>query len=202
MAYKIPPQPRAKENYPWHLNNRNKRGLSLDLNRPRRADPRTAGQVGGRVDRQHAAAARKKLKLRYEDVVQWNPRLIYADVTGYGDRDRTPIFQASTLRAYWARSGLLSLTRDAGATADAARRGERRPCDRRWFVFRIVTALYRASARERFIGDNIAPREGVWACGVAIQGALCDAKFFPLHDRQSPPNALMNVYRLPITIGS
>ena len=25
LAYKIPPQPRAKDNYPWHLNNRNKR---------------------------------------------------------------------------------------------------------------------------------------------------------------------------------
>jgi len=25
--YKIPPQPRASDNYPWHLNNRNKRGV-------------------------------------------------------------------------------------------------------------------------------------------------------------------------------
>jgi formyl-CoA transferase len=28
-----------------------------------------------------------------------------------------------------------------------------------------------------------------------IQAALCDAKFFPLHDRRNPPNATMNVYR-------
>ena len=25
IGYKIPPQPRARDNYPWHLNNRNKR---------------------------------------------------------------------------------------------------------------------------------------------------------------------------------
>ena len=31
IGYKIPPEPRAKDNYPWHLNNRNKRGLALDL---------------------------------------------------------------------------------------------------------------------------------------------------------------------------
>jgi formyl-CoA transferase len=31
--------------------------------------------------------------------------------------------------------------------------------------------------------------------GIAIQGALCDAKFFPLHDRKNPPNATFNVYR-------
>jgi len=30
--------------------------------------------------------ARKRLKLEYEDVAKWNPRLIYADVTGFGDK--------------------------------------------------------------------------------------------------------------------
>src|ERR1700740_2677932 len=34
IGYKIPPQPRAKDNYPWHLNNRNKRGLALDIKSP------------------------------------------------------------------------------------------------------------------------------------------------------------------------
>src|SRR5260370_11733368 len=34
IGYKIPPQPRAKDNYPWHLSNRNKRGLVLDLKSP------------------------------------------------------------------------------------------------------------------------------------------------------------------------
>ena len=28
-----------------------------------------------------------------------------------------------------------------------------------------------------------------------IQAALCGAKFFPLHDRKSPPNAILNVYQ-------
>jgi formyl-CoA transferase len=37
--------------------------------------------------------------------------------------------------------------------------------------------------------------EGVWACGVANQAALCGAQFFPLHDRKNPPNATFNVYR-------
>ena len=34
QAYKLPPQPRAHDNYPWHLTNRNKRGLALDLKSP------------------------------------------------------------------------------------------------------------------------------------------------------------------------
>src|ERR1700733_11497218 len=31
MGYKVAPQPVSDDNYPWHLNNRNKRGLALDL---------------------------------------------------------------------------------------------------------------------------------------------------------------------------
>jgi formyl-CoA transferase len=31
---KIPPQPQAEDAYQWHLNNRNKRGLALDLKSP------------------------------------------------------------------------------------------------------------------------------------------------------------------------
>src|SRR5205814_5928540 len=34
VIYKIPPQPRADDNYPWHLDNRNKRGVALDLKSP------------------------------------------------------------------------------------------------------------------------------------------------------------------------
>src|SRR6266404_2894770 len=38
IGYKLPPQPRSHDNYPWHLNNRNKRGLSLDLKSPQAQD--------------------------------------------------------------------------------------------------------------------------------------------------------------------
>src|SRR5258708_9758067 len=34
-GHEIPPQPKAKDAYPWHLANRNKRGMTLDLNAPR-----------------------------------------------------------------------------------------------------------------------------------------------------------------------
>jgi len=78
-ATKFPPQPRAKDNYPWHLNNRNKRGLAVDLKSPQ------ALEILQRlvkwadvliVNTPHPA--RKRLKLEYEDVTAWNPRLIYA----------------------------------------------------------------------------------------------------------------------------
>src|SRR5438552_15735998 len=87
IGHKIPPQPQAKDPYPFHLANRNKRGLSLDLKSP------SAQQVLERlvkwadvliVNTPHRA--RKRLKLEYDDLVDWSPRLIYADVPGLAGR--------------------------------------------------------------------------------------------------------------------
>src|SRR6266516_3044130 len=197
FGYKIPPQPRAKDNYPWHLNNRNKRGMALDLKSPH------AGEILERlvkwadvliVNTPHPA--RKKLKLMYEDVVQWNPRLIYADLTGYGDKGPDSDLPGFDITAYWARSGLLSLTRDAGAPPTLPVSGSGDHGTAVGLFSAIVMGLYRRerTGKGSYVTTSLLA-VGVWACGVSIQAALCDATFFPLHDRQKPPNATMNVYR-------
>ncbi|MEJ1965544.1 MAG: CoA transferase [Gammaproteobacteria bacterium] len=197
IGYKVPPQPRAKDNYPWHLNNRNKRGLALNLKSSR------AVEVLERlvkwadvliVNTPHAA--RRKLKLAYEDVVQWNSRLIYADVTGYGDKGPDVDLPGFDITAYWARSGLLSLTRDAGAPPTLPVSGSGDHATAVGLYSAIVTALYRRerTGKGSYVTTSLLAA-GVWACGVSIQAALVDATFFPLHDRLKPPNATFNVYR-------
>ncbi len=197
IGYKVPPQPRAKDNYPWHLNNRNKRGLALDL---KSAD---AGRILERlvkwadvliVNTPHPA--RKKLKLMYEDVAQWNPGLIYADLTGYGDKGPDADLPGFDITSYWARSGLLSLTRDAGAPPTLPVSGSGDHATAVGLFSAIVMGLYRRerTGKGSYVTTSLLA-EGVWACGVSIQAALCDANFFPLHDRKNPPNATFNVYR-------
>jgi len=197
IGYTLPPQPRSHDNYPWHLNNRNKRGLALDLKSPQ-ARPILERLVKWAdvliVNTPHPA--RKRLKLDYEDVAPWNPRLIYADVSGYGDSGPDANLPGFDITAYWARSGLLSLTRDAGAPPTLPASGSGDHGTAVGLFSAIVTGLYR---RERTgNGSHVTTSllaQGAWACGVFLQGALCDAKFFPLHDRKNPPNATMNVYR-------
>jgi len=60
----------------------------------------------------------------------------------------------------------------------------------------IVTALYRRerTGKGSYVTTSLLG-SGVWSCGVAIQAALVDATFFPLHDRLKPANATLNVYR-------
>ena len=197
IAYKIPPQPRAADNYPWHLNNRNKRGLALDLKSPR------AGDVLERLVRwadvlivNTPHPARKRLGLEYEDVAAWNPRLIYADVTGYGEEGPDADLPGFDITAYWSRSGLLALTRDAGAPPTLPIAGSGDHGTAVGLFSAIVMGLYRRERTGK--GSHVTTSliaEGVWSCGVPIQGALCDAEFFPLHDRKNPPNPTMNVYR-------
>jgi formyl-CoA transferase len=197
IGYKIPPQPRAKDNYPWQLNNRNKRGLALNLKSPE------AGKILERlvkwadvliVNTPHPA--RQKLKLTYEDVAKWNPRLIYADITGYGDQGPDADLPGFDITAYWARRGLLSLTRDAGAPPTLPVSGSGDHATAVSLYSAIVTALYRRekTGKGSYVTTSLLA-SGIWACGVAIQGALADATFYPLHDRLNPPNATFNVYR-------
>jgi crotonobetainyl-CoA:carnitine CoA-transferase CaiB-like acyl-CoA transferase len=197
IGNKIPPQPRSHDNYPWHLNNRNKRGLALDLKSPH------AGEILERlvkwadvliVNTPHPA--RKKLKLEYDDIVQWNPRLIYADVTGYGEKGPDASLPGFDITSYWARSGLLSLTRDAGAPPTLPPAGSGDHATAVTLFSAIVTGLYRRerTGKGSYVTTSLLAA-GVWACGVFVQAALCDATFFPLHDRLKPPNAMLNVYR-------
>src|ERR1700719_4592087 len=193
----VPPQPYAKDPYQFHLANRNKRGMSLDLKSP------SAQQVVERlvkwadvfiVNTPHHA--RKKLKLEYDDVAKWNPRLVYADLTGFGEKGPDAELPGFDITAYWARSGLLSMTRDAGAPPTWPVSGSGDNATAVGIYSAIVTALYR---RERtgegsYVTTSLLA-QGVWSASVSIQAALCEAKFFGLHDRKHPANAALNVYR-------
>ena len=196
-ANKMPPQPVADDAYPWHLANRNKRGVGLDLKSP------NARQVLEKlvkwadvliVNTPHPARAR--LKLEYEDVVKWNPRLIYADITGFGDKGPDADLPGFDITSYWARSGLLSMTRDAGLPPTWPVAGSGDNATAMGLYSAIVTALYRLERTGE--GAHVTTSllaQGVWSASVSIQAALCDAKFFGLHDRAHPANAAMNVYR-------
>jgi formyl-CoA transferase len=136
------------------------------------------------------------LKLEYDDVVQWNPRLIYADVTGFGESGPDAALPGFDITSYWARSGLLSMTRDAGAPPTWPVAGSGDNATAVGLYSAIVTALYRRerTGKGAYVTTSLLA-EGVWSASVSIQAALCEAKFFAPHDRKNPANAALNVYR-------
>jgi crotonobetainyl-CoA:carnitine CoA-transferase CaiB-like acyl-CoA transferase len=196
-GHQIPPQPQARDPYPWHLANRNKRGMALDLKSP---DARKVLEKLVRwadvliVNTPHPA--RKRLKLEYDDVAQWNPRLVYADVTGFGQKGPDADLPGFDITSYWARSGLLSMTRDVGLPPTWPVAGSGDNATATGLYSAIVTALYH---RERtgagsYVTTSLLA-QGVWSASVSIQAALCDARFYEPHDRRNPANAALNVYK-------
>src|SRR6202046_3215042 len=196
-GHQIPPQPQAKDAYPWHLSNRNKRGITLDLKSP------SAQRVLERlvkwadvfiVNTPHPA--RKRMKLEYDDVAQWNPRLIYADLTGFGEKGPDAELPGFDLTAFWARSGLLFMTRDANEPPTWPVSGSGDNATAVCIYSAIVTALYRRehTGKGSYVTTSLLAA-GVWSAGLFIQAALCGASFYGLHDRTHPVNAAANKYR-------
>jgi crotonobetainyl-CoA:carnitine CoA-transferase CaiB-like acyl-CoA transferase len=194
---KIPPQPHSEIPYTFQLSNRNKRGVALNLKAA------SAQQVLERlakwadvfiVNTPHPA--RKKLNLEYEDVTKWNPRLIYADLTGFGEKGPDAALPGFDLTAFWARSGLLYMTRDAGSPPTWPVSGSGDNATAVTIYAAIATALYRRerTGKGSYVTTSLLAA-GIWSAGVFIQAALCGANFYGLHDRAHPANAALNLYR-------
>ena len=194
---KLPIEPIAEEPYQWHLSNRNKRSITLDLKSP--SAHTVLFELANWADVfivNTPHDARQHLGLEYDQVSGWNPRLIYADLTGFGEKGPDAGLPGFDLTAYWARSGLLYLARDEGAPPTWPVSGSGDNATAVAIYSAIVTALYR---RERtgegsYVSTSLLAA-GVWATSVMVGGALANAKQPPMHDRSLPANAGANIYR-------
>jgi crotonobetainyl-CoA:carnitine CoA-transferase CaiB-like acyl-CoA transferase len=196
MLSSVPPFPRAQANYAWQLTNRNKRGMAIDLKAPgATAILRRLVAWADVVITNFPHGTRERLHLGYEEVAGWNPRVIYADVTGFGDAGPDATLPGFDLTAYWARSGLLSSTRDVGSPPTVPIPGSGDYATAIGLYAAIVTALY---ARERTgKGANVGTSllaEGIWAAGTYVAGALAGGRSYGLHNPTAPTNPLINPY--------
>ncbi|GAA2250828.1 CoA transferase [Kitasatospora cystarginea] len=195
---RVPPNPQVEGvNYAWQLDNRNKRSITLNLKSPgaRPVLERLVNWADVLVTN-FPPRTRAKLGLEYEDLAVWNPRLIYADVTGFGEVGPDAHLPGFDVTAYWARSGLMDVTRqrDAPPAINVSGAGDHATAISLYAG--IMTALYRRERTgqgARVTASLLA--EGAWAAGVWLQAMLVGARNPRPVDRFHPPNALANVYR-------
>jgi crotonobetainyl-CoA:carnitine CoA-transferase CaiB-like acyl-CoA transferase len=196
FLHRTPPNPASDVDYAWQLTNRNKRGIALDLKNPAAREVLEALVKWADVFVTNSPPrVRKSLQLTYEEIAPLNTRLIYADITGYGDFGPAADEPGYDITAYWARSGLMAVTRDAGGDPTLPIPGIGDHATAISLYSAIVTGLYQREKTGR--GTRVTTSliaEGAWAAATWIEGALNHAKFFGLHDRKNPPNALLNPY--------
>ena len=193
----IPPNPRADANYCWHQTNHNKRGMAIDLKSTGGATIlKRLVEWADVVITNFPHGVREKLHLGYEEVSGWNPRVIYADVTGFGDAGPDATEPGFDVTAYWSRTGLLDRTRDAGAPPTVPVFGSGDYSTAIGIYSAIVTALYHRerTGKGASVGTSLLA-SGVWAAGTLVAGALAGGKPYGLHDRTAPVNPLINPYR-------
>ena len=193
----VPPSPPAAGNYSWHLANRNKRGMAIDLKSEAGTEIlKRLVEWADVVITNFPRGTREGLHLGYEEVSSWNPRIIYADITGFGDAGPDARLPGFDLTAFWSRSGLLASTRDAGAPPTSPPWGSGDYTTAVAIYAAITTALYHRERTGR--GANVGTSllaTGVWATGTLVSAALAGAKPYELNDRTAPVNALTNPYQ-------
>ncbi|ABO57538.1 CoA transferase [Burkholderia vietnamiensis] len=195
--YKLAPNPVCDTNYPWQLTNRNKQSLALDLKSPAAKDiVEKLVKWADVVVVNFPLSVRDKLGISYEALAPLNDRLIYADITGYGLKGpeaNRPGFDVTT---YWARSGLMEVTRDGDSPPAVPIPGIGDHATASTLFSAIVTGLYHREKTGK--GSRVSTSliaEGAWASALWTEGALNGAKFYGAHTRNAPLNALFNPYR-------
>jgi crotonobetainyl-CoA:carnitine CoA-transferase CaiB-like acyl-CoA transferase len=197
FLYALEPNPKNKRNYFWELDNRNKRGLALNLKSP--AAVEIMKKLLSTADVfiiNYPPHVRQALGLTYENIRVLNPRIIYADISGYGEKGPEADKPGFDLTAYWARTGLMDSTRNAGSPPTIPVSGIGDHATASTLYGAIVTGLYR---REKSgMGCKVSTSlvgEGAWAASGWIKAALDGSSVSgAATDRDKPHNALANTY--------
>jgi formyl-CoA transferase len=183
-------------NFFFELDNRGKRGITLDLENPAAREvlyrllPETDVFVTNLL-----AGRREKYGLTYEELTRHRPDLIFVSVTGYGsegpDRDRPGYDYA----AYWARSGIMGMMGEPDAAPPAQRPGMGDHTTAMLVAGATAMALlHRQKTGEGQQVDISLHNTGLWVLGIDVQTALVSKMDMPRVSRHAVPNPLWNTY--------
>ena len=192
----IPAMPTCDLNYCWILDNRNKKSLALNL-----------GDAAGRdillklvksadvfiTNLQPDSLA--NIHLAFDDLKIVNERLIYALVTGYGEKGKDANLPGYDLTAFWARSGIMAELPAAGAEACLSLPGIGDHPTGVALFGGILLALYQRQITGK--GQKVSTSliaNGAWSNSCFIQAALCGAEFPPRPGRTTTTNPVANHY--------
>jgi formyl-CoA transferase len=194
----FPPNPRVDGvNYTWQLENRNKRSIELNLKSPQAREVlERLVQWADVLVTNFPPPARARLGLDCEDLAALNPRLIYADITGFGETGPDADKPGFDVTAYWARSGLMDMTRQGDVPPALNVFGAGDHATAISLFAGIMTALYRREKTGR--GARVTASliaEGAWGAGCWLAAVLAGASNPRPISRLEPPNALGNTYR-------
>ena len=160
--------------YHWQLTSRNKRSVCLDLKRPEGQDVLHRLVADADVILTNFLGEQlREFRMTYEELQAINPRLVFAQLTGYGTRGPDVQRRGFDATAWWARSGLMEFMRDQGQTPLPLGPGVGDHATTLALYGAIMTGLFR---RERTgegcqVSTSLVAT-GAWANAMALQGVI------------------------------
>src|SRR5882724_3133792 len=196
MLYRLPGMPLSPIDYNWMLDARNKKSLALDLGDAacREALLKLAASADVFVTN-YQQQLLKKFRLGFEDLQAVNPKLVYAQVTGYGEIGPEADKPGYDMTGYWARSGLMGTmyNADGEPTRSPCGFGDH-PTSMSLFAA-IMLGLYQRNLTG--MGCKVSTSlmaNGAWSNSSQIQAALCKASAPERETRKMCSNPLVNHY--------
>ena len=184
------------ENPPFHMDNRGKRSLAVDLTRPEARDA-----VVRLIDRAEIfitnllPARRRKFGLDHETLLARHPRLVVGAINGYGIAGEEADRPAFDYAAYWARTGLMDMMRDEGLPPSLQRPAVGDHAAAVNLVCGILAALRLrdATGSGQYVDVSLL-QTGFHILGTDVANALVTRERARRHDRRAPMNPLWNSY--------
>ncbi len=183
-------------NYAFEMDNRGKRGISLDLNKPeasavvqqlaRQADVFVTNLLPRRME---------KFGLTYEQLSAENSRLIYLALSGYGPVGPKKDKLGFDHTAFWASSGLMSLYSELAPEPIDILNGMGDHTTAPTLLAGVLAAILerQRTGKGRLVTTSLM-NMGLWVIGADVQEALASSR--PLHRRSrvQAVDPLINTY--------
>jgi crotonobetainyl-CoA:carnitine CoA-transferase CaiB-like acyl-CoA transferase len=197
FLHKMAPLPDCEHAYGWMLTNRNKRGIVLNLKDEAGQGVlrRLVSSADVFVTNYHPSVL-SACGATYEKLAPLNERLVYAQASGYGEHGEEAEKPGYDATAWWARSGLMELVREADSVPSLSVAAMGDQPSAMSLVAGILLALLQRERTGR--GTKVSSSllaNGAWANAFLLQGVFAGAPPFRPVTRGETPNALVNRYR-------
>src|SRR5260370_2561243 len=188
----LPGTAKSELNWAWVLTGRNKKSVYIDLTSPNGYDAMMRlVKTADVFVTNYQAQLLTKFRLNWDDLRAINERLIFAHLTGYGEKGDDADLPAFDALAYWARSGLMTSVTGRDGTPSGPRPALGDHPTAMAMLGAIIVGLYNRerTGRGSKVGTSLMA-SGAWANGCDLQAKFCNAEFPERGATAHPPNPL------------
>jgi crotonobetainyl-CoA:carnitine CoA-transferase CaiB-like acyl-CoA transferase len=192
----LPGQAKSDLNYCWILTGRNRKSVALDLGNPEGRDVlMRMVKIADVFVTNYQRTLLEKFRITWDDLRPINERLVYAHLTGYGDKGDDADAPAFDALAYWARSGLMISVKGLDGSPAGPRPAIGDHPTAMSLFGAIMLGLYHRerTGRGSKVGTSLLA-SGAWAHACDLQAKICGAEFPERGAGKAPINPLTTGY--------